>query len=317
MRKGYGMPAQWERVSRDQPCPVCGHADWCAYVGALVYCMRIESGKPVASGGWIHKLTGKALPSGKAIPKAPKKRVSDDEAHANWAPYVRALQRGADVAVERLARQLGVASWALNALGVGYGELQGRMCWSFPERNAKGQVVGINRRLVVAINGDNKRSVDGGKRGLSYCTDWSDCDGPVHIVEGGSDTAAGITLGLSVIGRPSNVGGVHYLLSMLRKIDPNRRIVVLAERDKKQHGDLKPLTQRQHRPNCRGCMACWPGLIGAKQTALALRMRLNRRVEWRLLPDGTKDLRDWLNRQHINVNSPAVAFAAGRVISSE
>lgn len=216
-----------------------------------------------------------------------------------------------------LAAMLGVASWALDVLRVGYGELFGSMCWSFPERNAQGQIVGINRRLVTPVNGDNKRGAPGSRRALTYCVGWDDYKGPVHIVEGGSDTAAGLTLGLCVIGRPSNLGGVRYLTRMLRTT-VSRRIVVFGERDRKKHEDLKPLVQKRHDPKCRGCIACWPGKFGAIQAAATLSKRLPlriRKVEWRLLPDEAKDLRAWLNAQAIDAEDTGAAFAAGRKIS--
>jgi len=310
--------SEWIRVSKSEPCPVCGSPDWCGVSGdkSVCYCMRVESEKSVESGGWIHRLTDQPLPQQPRQFQPTKKRLSDHELHAKWAPQARHMWLGAEAAVKRIARSLGVASWALDVLRVGYGEMSGSMCWSFPERNARGQIVGINRRLVTPIDGENKRCAPGSRRGLTYCREWYDMAGPVHIVEGGSDTAAGLTLGLCVVGRPSNVGGVGYLAQLLRPLGP-RRIVVFAERDRKRHEDLKPLVQKKHDPKCRGCMACWPGMAGAKQTAATLAKRLRRKVEWRFLPDKAKDLRAWLNSQNIDVEDTDAATAAGKKVKGE
>jgi len=50
------------RVSRRNPCPVCGHDHWCYFLDEYtVVCMRVPSGKPKRAkgfGGYIHRLDG-------------------------------------------------------------------------------------------------------------------------------------------------------------------------------------------------------------------------------------------------------------------
>lgn len=46
------------RVSKNNPCPICGKPDWCAYNSIVAVCMRIQSDKPSQNGGWVHKLNG-------------------------------------------------------------------------------------------------------------------------------------------------------------------------------------------------------------------------------------------------------------------
>ncbi len=314
--------SEWIPVTKSEPCKVCGRSTWCqkSADGVVGHCMRNDEGafKLVESGGSMHRLTERPQPQQPRRVQPKRKRLSDNELHAKWAPQARHLWKGADAAVARLARHLGVASWALRGLLVGYGELAGSICWSFPEWNSEGQIVGINRRLVAPIDGENKRCAPGSRRGLTYTHGWDNPPGPIHIVEGGSDTAAGLTLGLCVIGRPSNVGGIVYLSDMLRyRMMSGRRIVVFAELDRKRHEDLKPVVQKRHDPKCQGCMLCWPGKFGAKQTAAALHNRLSRRVEWRFLPDKAKDLRAWLNAQSVDVEDTTATFELGRRISSE
>lgn len=61
-----------------------------------------------------------------------------------------------------LAEELGVTADAIKRLGVGF--YPAEQCWTFPERNAKGEVVGIMRRY-----GNGKKFViKGSKRGLTY-----------------------------------------------------------------------------------------------------------------------------------------------------
>jgi len=305
-------PSEWKRVTKDKPCPICGKSDWCTVSIGVAYCMRVESDKPAKgdAGGWIHNL-GDDVKSVPSVIRHKKKRLTDEQLHAKWEPQARRMWRNAGGDMKRLAEQLGVSTASLNELRVGYGELACRWCWSFPERNSSGLVVGISRRLVEPVNGTGKLQVPGSRRGLSYAADGNEYGGPVYIVEGGSDTAAGLTLGLSVIGRPSNVGGMNYLVPMLRRIDKQRRIVVLGERDRKKHEDLAEVARKRHKLNCTGCQLCWPGKFGARQTAEKLRARLKRRVEWWMLPGGAKDLRGWLNAQEIDVEDSEAAFELG------
>jgi len=54
------------RVSRREPCPICGHPDWCRVSpdGRFVLCNRIDSGRPAQGkgGGWLHWVDGAARP---------------------------------------------------------------------------------------------------------------------------------------------------------------------------------------------------------------------------------------------------------------
>ena len=116
----------------------------------------------------------------------------------------------------------------------------------------------------------------------------------MFLVEGGSDVAACLTVGLCVVGRPSNLGGLAYLAPLLRPLG-DRRIVVIGERDRKADG--------RH-----------PGKEGAQSTWAKLRQRLGRRVEWRMPPGKGKDMREWVQGLGIDVNDTEVAFEKGREV---
>lgn len=45
------------RVSRNNPCPICGHTDWCGYNQFVAICMRVDSEKQAGNGGFIHRLS--------------------------------------------------------------------------------------------------------------------------------------------------------------------------------------------------------------------------------------------------------------------
>jgi len=174
-----------------------------------------------------------------------------------------------------LAEELSVSIESLESLGVTYDEKED--CWLFPEHNAKREKIGTNRRFKVGP----KKSI--GKRGLYFAVDWIDQPGAVLIVEGGSCTAAGITLRHSIIGRPMAQVPKDLkpdLAKLLKQVGTDRRIIVVGENDKKDGWEKDPKK--------------WPGRSYAIDTAKFLATELGRSVEWALPEEGVKDLRHWL-----------------------
>lgn len=281
-QKGAG---EWQRVSRSEPCHVCGKPDYCTRSDdGAECCMRVESKVPMKNGGWLHR-NGDIQPR----PVFRPKRLTDSELSARFGPLARHWYVGKDKEIKQLAETLGIAPWALDALHVGFdGE-----CFTFPERNHNGQIIGCNRRFTDGT----KRCVIGSRRGLTFTDYWADAYGPVLIVEGASDVAAGLTLGLCVIGRPSNTGGVDYLTRLLGKY-PSGRIILIAERDEKDRTKLV-----RHRPDCHCCGQCFPGKFGAVQTSIRLSKQLGRIVAWSFVPGHAKDLRGWLTSMSASPNN--------------
>lgn len=174
----------------------------------------------------------------------------------------------------KLSESLGVSVASLQALGAGFSPDDN--CWTLPERTADGEVCGINRRF----RDGQKKMMSGHKRGLTFANDWQKFPGPALIVEGFSDTAAAITTGACAIGRPAAIvpkGLLPELITMLKSLPQDRGIIVVGENDQKEDGD-------------------WPGKDGAIRTARELTEALGRPVAWALPPDGSKDLRNWLQK---------------------
>jgi hypothetical protein len=204
----------------------------------------------------------------------------------------------AEAARTLLAGELGIAVDALRRLQVGW--MPAEYCWSFPERDAAGNVIGINRRMR---SGEKKRMA-GSRAGLTFDPiAWRESSTEpnfVLLVEGGSDVAALLSLGLQAVGRPSCAGGVELLVELLRDLSPDRTIVVIGEHDRKPFESLSPTIQKWHKPTCDGCSSCWPGKHGATSTARTLTAQLGRPVAWAFPPDKAKDTRAWLNSQPID-----------------
>lgn len=295
----------WQRVSKKEPCQVCEADSWCLLSddGSTAICMRAKSDKPKTfkdgTVGYIHKLKDDGGSAMRIVARKKKPRVHDTELHVRFAPLCRSWYVGKSDRIEKLAAILSVPTWALDTLHVGWDG----GAWTFPEQNHRGQIVGVNRRLLDG----SKFCVIGSRRGLTYADDWSDGIGPVFLVEGGSDTATGIAMGLSIIGRPSNLGGIEYLSRMLAKVQ--RRIIIIGENDEKDRSTL-PAT---HDPECQCCGQCFPGQFGAIETSKRLSRKLNRIVPWVLPPDGAKDLRAWLAKWRPDPNNDKAMRKFGQV----
>lgn len=255
----------WESVSERFPCPVCGKPDNCkvSLDGWWCYCGREPSKRKQNAGGqFLHRLDVKQEPTSR---RHAKKREASNK---DWQALAEQYASKAGMPRQKLAKQLGVSVESLEILQVGWHE----SAWTFPECDAAGTVIGISRRLK---NGD-KRNERGSKRGLTFDDSDAASSDVILIVEGGTDTAAGLTLGLTTIGRPSASGGVPRLAELLAGVSAARQIIVLGENDEKENGN-------------------WPGREGAVTTAGKLAESLGRSIDWALPPGDAKDLRAWLS----------------------
>ncbi|CAB4177812.1 hypothetical protein UFOVP1004_4 [uncultured Caudovirales phage] len=272
------------RVNREHPCPVCGRPEWCSVTdnGEVIVCMRTESERQASGGsGWIHFATDPHAPPAEAKRVHPKLTADECEMLARecyQAPEAQSVRAGLSVS-------LGVSVSALESLRVGAGsDYNGERWSSWPCRDGVGQVVGLTRRYS---NG-SKKTFPGSRAGVFCSRDWHKSSGPVLILEGGSDVAAAIDSGLCAIGRPSNTGGVVYLLEALRLHAAKRPVLVIGENDRRPErrgeSDFCPA-------DCTGCANCWPGKYGAESVAGRLGIAEN----VMLPPDGMKDFREMVS----------------------
>jgi hypothetical protein len=284
-------------VTPEDPCPICGGDHKCS-VGDddnFVLCGR-RSGEVEgfncygpASGDpqfYIYRRRRIGGEPGKVV--GPTDRELGSEPSPDWGRVAAAYE--GDLAPREeleLASALGLPVEGLLRLGVGY--IPKEECWTFPERDAAGRVVGINRRY----RDGRKRMMKGGSRGLCYADDWDRADGPILVPEGPSDCATLIALGLPAVGRPSNTGGVDLLVALLQDVPVDRPIVIVGENDQRTDGR-------------------WPGHEGAMAIAGGLARRLNRTILVALPTAGTKDVRDWFRQQAPDLEDPASLRKLGR-----
>jgi hypothetical protein len=222
--------------------------------------------------------TGKPL---KSSQRTPGGTPSNDKPPPDWLAQAR--QYAAALTSDRraeLARVLGLPEATLALLpDLGFSlkalhKSKREPCWTFPEVDSAGGVVGLLARYLDGA----KKALAGGKRGLTLVDGWSTRDGPAFCVEGPSDTLTLAALGLAGVGRPSNTGGVELLAELLRALPAARPIIVLGEYDPKPNGD-------------------WPGRDGAAKVAVALEAALGRPVSWSMPPGTAKDSRAWFRAQ--------------------
>src|SRR5262249_30369364 len=120
----------------------------------------------------------------------------------------------------RLADDLGLPEHSLHHFRTGYGHDQHGAHWRIAATDPTAKSVGISSRYQKG----EKRAMAGGKRGLVTPRNFGRHEGPVLLPEGFSDTATLTALGLAAVGRPSNTGGVEYLVELLRSLPADRDI---------------------------------------------------------------------------------------------
>lgn len=278
---------KWVRVSLSEPCPVCKRPDYCTRTtdGTAVKCMRVGSDFPDKGrlGGWIHKMSDPLPP----IP--PPKPV---EKKADWTEECRKMfnhEKAHDKRCE-LADQLKVSVESLEALrvGIGWDDWNGKEFSSWPSRDNDGRCIGYVRRYADGV----KRTNIGGTTGIFYVPTWYTHPGPVFVVEGGSDVAACESQNLNAIGRASNVHGGHWISKMIRQCCPEKRIIVVGERDE---NPSKRGTVSSCPATCQGCAFCYPGWFGMKKVA----EELGGRSVGVMIPSQFKDMREMLTSGNV------------------
>lgn len=257
---------EYRRPARGERCPICGRPDWCLLsreggsepVSAI--CKREPSPISWGEAGYLHRLREGPLQARCPRPVAPPPEPLDHRDEAER------LARGAPL--DPIAAELGLPTGTLRRLGVGWSVSE--RCSTWPTWNASGKCVGIVRRFPDGT----KRLRKGDHPGLYLPRDLPEDLGSERllVVEGGSDTAAGLALGRWCVGRFScDQGG-----KLLARLASRRRVLaatIVADND-------------SHRTDGN------PGLAGARRLLEALRPIL---PDLRLVspPGKLKDLREW------------------------
>lgn len=213
--------SKWVRVNRKRPCQICRHQDWCGYSadGTVAICMRVDSDHSARNGGWIHRLAD-------PVPYVRPVRQAIPDALLNATGLWKLAFDSTDFHhLDGIGESLGVDTDALKSIGCAWSVTN--HAWMFPMKDAKGIVIGIRLRNERG----EKWSVKGSRSGLFIPDDYSFAiDQTLYLVEGPTDLAAAMTLGLRAIGRPACLGQENLILEYLRiqKVD---RLVIITDND--------------------------------------------------------------------------------------
>lgn len=258
------------RVSRRQPCPICGKPDWCLYdpTRGLTLCPRTISARQVGDAGYLHG--GDIETRERVYRSAPEPSEVKDLQPLN-VDFRYALSNQ-DI-VERaivLAAKLGVTIGSLITYGLGWSRRFN--AWTFPMHNFECMCIGIRLR----DDDGRKWAIQGGHNGLFLPNDHID-DPYLFIEEGPTSAAALRSMGLDAIGRPSSSACVDMTTAYCDRFR-DRRIVIVANRDEAKYR--------------KDGSVFYPGQEGANKLAAAF-FKHGKRVLV-IEPLRGKDSRDWL-----------------------
>ena len=201
-------------------------------------------------------------------------RLSAEGSQRDWAVFAQRRQDEAgDPVVEMLAGELGVSAAALRQLQIGWHENQ--KCYTFPERNGKGEVVGISCR-------SEERQQESGQ-GQQTRPDIRGGLGPGRRAV--ADTGRGQRYG----GRVDDGHGRCWPAFCHRRFERPGRA---AERFSGTSGH-----HCRRRDGCQSPTEAGRAGMPLQNMANKLAAKLNRPVKWCLPPDKAKDIRAWLGQQ--------------------
>jgi len=286
-----GVPAEALADRRGRPCPRCGGRDRFAALADLadrgsVICRHCFNGgtEPRPGDGlatlrwwlgataaeaaqWLAAWLGVGPGDAKASRRPVERRLAIPEANAQDDRFAEMADRYFDAMTPGrrvwCAGLIGLPPEPLVSLRVGWADKFKASSW--PMRDAKGRVIGIRLRCPKRAK---KWAVTGSRAGLFIPLDLACTAGRLFVCEGPTDTAALLSIGLSVVGVPAAGGAADLVAALVRDRGPVE-VVVMADRD-------------------------GPGRVGAESLAAAvLSVRPVRVVS---PPDGFKDARDWVGR---------------------
>lgn len=259
----HPLPRQnYARVSRSRPCPICDKPDWCmvARDGTHAICARVSLGGVFCGEpGYKHQLSGQ-----RAVPTSPMMRERVD---FDASGYAQRFERAITPAqLELTAYELGVSSYSLQRLRMGW--CAEHDAPAFPMW-MRGDICGIRIRKDGA-----KFCIVDSRNGFFLPRGLSDAIDTLYVVEGPTDTAAALDLGLDAIGKPNASACTDELIRILQAKQPELT-VFMGENDA---------------PDSRGKAAGIDGPLAQCKRAVAA--GLNAVF---VLPPKGKDLRQWKN----------------------
>lgn len=209
----------WNRVTQDKPCRICGKPDWCSISddGSAVICGRVESEKPIGSSGFLHRLK-KSTNNRKRRRRRTIKTVvrgAFDQLHQVYLDDLQPRQ------VDYLANQLGVTPESLRRFEIGWKDDQPRG-YTFPVRYPDQEICGLQIRSLDGCKCVVRASVTSGL----FIPVGIDPHRVVFVTEGLSDACALMTRGFQAIGRFSAATKPALVIGAVRHLRINHVVIV-------------------------------------------------------------------------------------------
>lgn len=236
------------RVSRVNRCPICNGDTWCLIGRSVLICMRTVSSKVKNfKGGEIGYIHPHPDPNNKPVwepkkewkaPQVNARRVLNDWSRANGTAQLR---------LHVLAHDLHVSVEALRALEC---TANGNpRTWGFPMKDGYGNYIGIRLRNEWG----KKWAVLGSQAGIFI--PQVPPQKRMFVVEGPTDTAAGLTLGLYTVGRPSCSGGVTHIVDHAKQARVSE-VVIISDNDEPGIRGAQDLQRWLKVPSCVLLLPC-------------------------------------------------------------
>jgi hypothetical protein len=187
----------------------------------LIYCFTGCSYEAITFALGIDRRQASTKPF---VAYVPVKKAIEDKPLDAQPMWQRWFERTDHDRVDGLGQSLGVDTDCLKAIGCAWSTLN---AWAFPMKAPDGKVIGIRLRNE---KGD-KWAVKGSKSGLFIPAEYSYVpDGVLYLVEGPTDLAAAMTIGLRAFGRAACLGQESLILQYVsrQKID---RLVIVTDND--------------------------------------------------------------------------------------
>jgi len=151
------------------------------------------------------------------VPPVPVRQVPDCQINFDLL-WKRHSERTTPDRISSLAENLGVESQALDMIGCVW--VPEHCAYGFPMKDGATKIIGMRLR-----NSEGKKwAIKGSKSGLFIPAEFT--ESTVFIAEGPTDVAAGLSLGLHVIGRPACLGQEEMVAHYIRLFQFKRAVIV-------------------------------------------------------------------------------------------
>jgi hypothetical protein len=217
-----------QRVSKKEPCAACGKDSWCLFSDTSALCMRVQSNRPLVMRngdmGWWHD-------SG-VTPRPQKSKPIKESTTIDAAGMMGQWRRSTlKTWIAKMSDSIGVDCASVMRLNPAWAPDWN--AWAWPMSNGNGKVCGIRLRT----DSGRKFAVTGSQQGLFVPA--AEPANRVFLVEGPTDTAALLSLGVYAIGRPSASGGMMEIKQTIARLRI-REVVIIADNDQdKEHNGRK------------------------------------------------------------------------------